>query len=626
MKTLEAREETTNPGYELQSDQNSPRVARPILNEIKGLNQNTVIFNGTENIVSVETLEEKVRTYCKEHDMDLPSEEVLSVMGTLVLEPHLEIGQAIRKSRRLSSIYSTSLDEEDWSGRTLLDRIAAPVLEEEDADVRALPQATIQPQVYTSSVRDTRKSFIAGLFELRGSLISEILEGVPPRRLDALIEVWERGSLKRGRKPISETERELVDYLCGYTIMCRQDWLLEQIGEENARRAIQRFPRLVPITTMDRALHLARAIGISDRKIASYPNLLFMSPIVMNGNHQALRRFGLSDKKIATEANLLLEDPKVLTVNYELLRKQGLSEKQIATSPSVLKMRPRTVKDRYQYLANKGINTKKITGGGLLTMNPDTIEERYGALLRLGIRSININSSPVLLTLRPETINSSYRKLKDLGISDKEIQRNARLLLRNPVSLERNYQALKKLGLSEEKIARCASLLICLPETIERNHQALQQLGLTNKTIISNPRLLVLRPETIERNYRHQIELLRGNHTDRNSGRDVLVAKPLLLGTSPAIVEANIQYLSFNHIEYFHNEFLLATTVQSKRRKLAWMLRELLDYRDTPFGQRRKKIERLYKFVSKKPRLLLESISLLEKRKVKLKEKMKTVP
>ena len=129
-----------------------------------------------------------------------------------------------------------------------------------------------------------------------------------------------------------------------------------------------------------------------------------------------------------------------------------------------------------------------------------------------------------------------------------------------------------------------------------------------------------MNPETIERNYQNHIGLLRQNYQDRTSGRDILTNQAQLLGISPETTNANVQFLYGLGIDYY-DAFLLGTTTKLKRKKMAWMLRELFDYRNLNQEQRRDAIAGLYDFVRNDPRVSTKSISSMEKAKDKLRER-----
>ncbi len=256
--------------------------------------------------------------------------------------------------------------------------------------------------------------------------------------------------------------------------------------------------------------------------------------------------------------------------------------------------------------------------------NEENIKGIYKILKRIGLTDDKIASRAELLGMAPETIEKNYKRLSALGLKDDKIASRAELLGRDPETIERNYKALSKLGLKDEKIASRAELLGMAPETIERNYKALSKLGLKDEKIASRADLLGRDPETIGRNYKAHIGLLRQYYEDRNSGKNLLTSQAQLLGIPPETINANVQYLTSMKIDY-NNAFLLGTTVQLKRKKMAWILRELFNYRQIPEDKKQETIQRMYEFVKENPRYLVKSISALEKAKDKIEEKISLI-
>ncbi|RMD58302.1 hypothetical protein D6825_01285, partial [Candidatus Woesearchaeota archaeon] len=87
-----------------------------------------------------------------------------------------------------------------------------------------------------------------------------------------------------------------------------------------------------------------------------------------------------------------------------------------------------------------------------------------------------------------------------------------------------------------------------------------------------------------------------------------------LLTKSIKTVEANIQYLSHLGIKKL-NTVLLRVNPRTKRKKIAWVMRELFDYHRQPVRNKRETIKKAYALVRDKPSLLIKSISSLEKEK-----------
>ncbi len=54
---------------------------------------------------------------------------------------------------------------------------------------------------------------------------------------------------------------------------------------------------------------------------------------------------------------------------------------------------------------------------------------------------------------------------------------------------------------------------------------------------------------------------------------------------------------------------------------MAWLLREIFDYREAPQGKKQETIQKMYRFVRDNPRYLVKSVSALERAKDKIKQK-----
>ena len=74
----------------------------------------------------------------------------------------------------------------------------------------------------------------------------------------------------------------------------------------------------------------------------------------------------------------------------------------------------------------------------------------------------------------------------------------------------------------------------------------------------------------------------------------------------------------------YNNSFLLGTTPQLKRRKMAWLLREVFDYGQVPEDKKQETIHRMYNFIKANPRYLIYSISALGRARNKIREKVMT--
>ncbi len=317
----------------------------------------------------------------------------------------------------------------------------------------------------------------------------------------------------------------------------------------------------------------------------------------------------------------------MIITDLEKILKDLLPHSQIAQfSRDWILNSPRATEDSvravYQVLSNYGLSDDKIASQAhLLGRDPETIERNYQRLSALGLKDDKIASQAHLLGRDPEIIERNYQRLSARGLKDDKIASRAHLLGRNPETIERNYQRLSALGLKDDKIASQAHLLGRDPEIIERNYQRLSALGLKDDKIASQAHLLGMNPETIERNYQSHVGLLRQNYEDRASGRELLTTHAQLLGIPPRTINANVQFLNNLGIEY-NNGLLLGTKSQTKRQKMAWMLRELFDYRTISQEERKETINGLYDFLREQPQVLVQSISSMEKNKDKLREKV----
>ncbi len=238
-----------------------------------------------------------------------------------------------------------------------------------------------------------------------------------------------------------------------------------------------------------------------------------------------------------------------------------------------------------------------------------------------------------------ELIRVAHAKLTGFGLTDEKIATSAALLGLNPETIQRNYENLRGIGLSDEKIATLAQLLNRDPETIQRNYENLRRIGLSNEKIAQQAALLSRDPETIQRNYDHHIGMLGG----RGSGKSILTSQAQLLSRPPGTDDngskkslasggfaGTFQYLAYidrmsgnGHAPtHRRNPMLLGTTPTNKREKIAWLLREVYDYRKLGPDEKKSAIKRVYRLVSDEPKLLLYSISTLKMRKDAIRQKV----
>ncbi len=273
-----------------------------------------------------------------------------------------------------------------------------------------------------------------------------------------------------------------------------------------------------------------------------------------------------------------------------------------------------------------------------MSATEESVRAEYSKLVKLGLSDEKIASRAELLGLNPETIQRNYENLRRIGLSDEKIASRAELLGRDPETIQRNYENLSDLGLSDEKIAQQAALLSQNPETIQRNYKNLRRIGLSDEKIATSTALLSQNPETIQRNYDHHIGMLGG----RESGKFILTSQAQLLSRPPGTEDNGSKKFrasggfagTFQHLAYIdrmggkghdpihrRKPMLLGTTPANKREKLAFLLREVYDYRELGHDEKKSAIKKVYRLVSNNPQLLVDSISTLSGKVERLRQK-----
>ena len=248
----------------------------------------------------------------------------------------------------------------------------------------------------------------------------------------------------------------------------------------------------------------------------------------------------------------------------------------------------------------------------------EEIERRYSLLKEIGVSDKTIERYAHLLTKDYESIKGNYHILSGWNLSNEVIATHAYLLGYNSETLKKKNQVLSCSGIEREKLASCAQLLGRDPKTIEEHYHVLLGLGVDDKKIIQNAHLLGRSPKTIEKNYQHHVGLLRQNIENRDSGKDLLTNQAQLLGISPETINSNVQYMYSLGIDY-NDAFLLGSVPQKKREKMAWLLREVFDYRESE--NKKETIHKMYDFVRDNLRYLRKSINALEKEKYEIRKK-----
>ena len=251
----------------------------------------------------------------------------------------------------------------------------------------------------------------------------------------------------------------------------------------------------------------------------------------------------------------------------------------------------------------------------------DSVREAYQFLKSKDISDIKIATYAPLLGSDKEILWNNYRNLEEMGLKKTRIATNAYLLGRDQETLWDNYHNLEKMGLTAKQIATNAALLGQNQETLWNNYHNLEKMGLNKAQIATNAQLLNLNPKSVRSKYDFLVGLLTGDYADRTSGKEVVLNNPGLLGNSRVTVESSVQFLQSLGVDYGKNSLLLSTTVQKKRERMAWMLREVFDYGESPQEKKKDLIHSMHDLFRDQPNLLLSSVNYLEKRKDQLREK-----
>lgn len=294
---------------------------------------------------------------------------------------------------------------------------------------------------------------------------------------------------------------------------------------------------------------------------------------VFGPNYQAIGNFGL---KWMLRAN---RQRASIAKSYELLRNIGLGDVQIVDNVTLLGLSEDAIRKSHEFLKRAGLTKKEIT------------------------------ASPQLLELNLERLERNYQNLCRIGLGVK-ITRHHNLLYRNPQTIESNYQSLKNKGLREEKTLANASLLASNPQTIEKHWNHLRTKGLTDEKIATNPHLLQMSPKTTNRNYQN----LR-----RFFERDTIATFAPLLGIPPETVSSNVQFLNSLGIDPRRYPLASLSGPREKRKKIAWLVRQLFE---PETRDNKEAIEKARRLVRENPKILVYSTATLERMRGKLRTKV----
>ncbi len=259
-------------------------------------------------------------------------------------------------------------------------------------------------------------------------------------------------------------------------------------------------------------------------------------------------------------------------------------------------------------------------------INSKNLEKLLRKLLKKEFKRVSyfakyfIENNP---SARSSLILGSYHFLKRKGALNKDIAKNASLLRMGRIFLEANYRLLRKKGLEKEDVITNINLLGRDPEKLNYNFNNLRKKGFSKVKIASRSGLIERNRETINRRFKKYPGLME-KLSDIEDGKKVILKQPQLLEISEDTLEANIMYLSHFKIKTL-NGILLGTTPQNKRKKIAYLLRELFDYRNLNEEKKKEAIKQAYAFVRESPTLLAESYKVLDKRMSKLRREVKVI-
>ncbi len=317
---------------------------------------------------------------------------------------------------------------------------------------------------------------------------------------------------------------------------------------------------------------------------------------------------------------LFLENEEVFSgCNAESSKKYGLDDAEVISKAKSFGGKIGTVSQAYKCLRSIGLNSEKIASKtNLLGLSPFDIMVNYENLISLGLSRKRIISRAELLGMDPQSVRENYENLISLGLSRKRIISRAELLGKDPQSVWENYENLLRLGFSHKKIIYRADLLGNDQDTINKKFEKLLAYGMKKEKICSNIGLMAMNFETIRRNYQNHIGYLKRDYLDRKYGKEFLMKQGQLLTIPSGTVCSNVQYSTHLGVDY-RSPVFLGTNVQLKRKKMAWLLREVFDYRQ--FSKEKKKYvkEALYGFIRDNPLYLRKSINKMEEEKKQIK-------
>ncbi len=321
-----------------------------------------------------------------------------------------------------------------------------------------------------------------------------------------------------------------------------------------------------------------------------------------------------------------IPEESIRDVHVRLLS-YGCSADFLREHSMLLGLNPDMIESNYQTIVGWGANSTNIDRYGiLLHYNSNTLARKYQALRKLGLTHEQITSIPELVARKSKVIRENYDFLrKNLGISHRTISNQLQLLTLGHNKLDEIYEKLKDWGFSFEAMARCPSLLGNHPETLQRKFDFLEiKLGVARKKIAVHPSLLTISLESLESRYNNHRKSLQTYSLNDDQAALLIRKNPQLLQIPETTFDSNLTYLSYIGLDIpteYNLAQLLSTRPSTKRKKLAWILREVCGYSFALPEKRSELIHTLYDFISSNTNTLVHSISYLEKYRDRLKLK-----
>jgi hypothetical protein len=312
---------------------------------------------------------------------------------------------------------------------------------------------------------------------------------------------------------------------------------------------------------------------------------------------------------------------------FEFLLWNNFSREQMAENAQLFLVNPNTLYRNYFILQDLGMDDQTIAKCvQALSRSTSSLEETIDYFKDIGFSEQKLVKNLSLLWMAKKTATKNYENLIDIGIEAKKIVTNAYLLKNNPETIRSKYERLRSLGLSKEVVLSQPRLFGKSPETIARMYKELKNLGLSDHGISTHHSLLVMNPDALKGRYDgHSRLLIERKGMGEEEAKNFLIEQPQLLTIPNQTIEANLNFLSTHSIASNNRivqAIMLGTTVRTKLSKIAWLLREVFDYKASSLvtmAEKQRVVQIAYDLVREKPSILVESLNTLNRQKKSLK-------